>query len=274
VLGDTREAVRLASLRDALSENVTASLRATMARHKIDFIPGSVEFGDFDPTATSIAIGLLDQLHLLPLKETHHTFDKYLAGFRERAGGTLNWNNYSAYEIRIIGALVRLGRRRDALEVMEFMLRDRRIPPWNQWPEISWRDPSGPTFIGDLPHTWISAEYMLAMCSMFAYEREEDESLVIAAGVAEKWLSGGFEVGVRDLPTYYGSLSYSLRMEGTDTMRLNLEGDLVLPPGGIVVMPPLPRPIRQVQINGKPLSDFKSDSFICRKCPAEALMRF
>jgi hypothetical protein len=275
VLGDAAEAERLASLQEAMSENVTASLRATMARHKIDFIPGSVEFGDFDPTATSVSVNLLDQLHLLPLKETHNTYDKYLAGFRERAGGKLNWNNYSAYEIRIVGALVKLGRRRDALDVMEFMLRDRRIPPWNQWPEISWRDPLGPSFIGDLPHTWISAEYMLSICTMFAYEREDDESLVIAAGVAEEWLSDGFEVGVKHLPTYYGNLSYSLRLEAKDTLRLKLEGvGLTLPQGGIVAMPPLPRPIRQVQINGRAVSDFQPESFTCTECPAEALVRF
>jgi hypothetical protein len=274
VLGDAGEAAHLASLRDSFSEDVRASLAATIARHRIDFVPGSVEFGDFDPTATSIAIGLLDQLHLLPRTETHHTFDKYLAGFRERAGGTLNWNNYSAYEIRIIGALVRLGRRREALEVMEFMLADRRIPAWNQWPEISWSDPSGPSFIGDLPHTWISAEYILAICSLFAYEREEDEALVIAAGVAEEWLSDGFAVGVENLPTYYGNLTYSLRLKGKDTLRLKLEGNLAVPPGGVVVKPPLPRPIRHVEINGRALADFNTDSFICRECPAEAVVTF
>ena len=274
VLGDATEAARLSALRESFSEDVRASLAATIARHKIDFVPGSVEFGDFDPTATSIAVGLLDQLHLLPQAETHRTFDKYLTGFRERTGAKLNWNNYSAYEIRIIGALVKLGRRRDALEVMKFMLADRRIPPWNQWPEISWRDPSSPSFIGDLPHTWISAEYILAVCSMFAYEREEDESLVIAAGVAEKWLSDGSDVGVKNLPTYYGNLTYSLRLKGKDTLRLRLRGHLAVPPGGIIVMPPLPHPIRQVKINGKAISDFNSDSFTCRDCPAEAVVRF
>jgi hypothetical protein len=186
----------------------------------------------------------------------------------------LNWNNYTAYEIRIIGALVKLGRRRDALEVMEFLLADRRIPPWNQWPEISWRDPSGPSFIGDLPHTWISAEFILAVCSMFAYEREEDESLVIAAGLAEEWLAGGFEVGVRNLPTYYGDLTYSLRLERTDALGLTLEGDLALPPGGIVVMPPLSQPIRQVWINGRTVDDFHPDSFTCTELPSEALVRY
>ncbi len=274
VLGDATEAARLASLRNSFSENVRASLRATIARHQIGFLPGSVEFGDFDPAATSVAISLLDELHLLPPAETDHTFDKYLAGFRERARGAVVWNNYSAYEIRIIGALVRLGRRREALEVMDFMVADRRIPPWNQWPEISWRDPSGPSFIGDLPHTWISAEYILAICSMFAYEREADEALVIAAGVAEEWLSDGFAVGVKNLPTYYGNLTYSLRLKGKNTLRLKLEGDLVVPPGGIVIKPPLPRPIRQVEINGRALAEFEPDRFVCRNCPAEALARF
>ena len=274
VLGDAKEAARLASMRDSFSEDVAASLRATIARHKIDFVPGSVEFGDFDPTATSVAVNLLDQLHLLPPAEIQKTFDKYMEGFRKRRDGAVAWNNYSAYEIRIIGALVRLGRRRDALEVLEFMLADRRIPVWNQWPEISWRDPSGPSFIGDLPHTWISAEYMLAMCTMFAYEREEDESLVIAAGVAEEWLSDGSTVGVKNLPTYYGNLSYSLRLKGKGTLRLKLEGNLVLPPGGIVVKPPLPRPIRQVEVNGRALTEFTTDTFTCRECPAEAVVRF
>jgi hypothetical protein len=109
---------------------------------------------------------------------------------------------------------------------------------------------------------------------MFAYEREEDESLVLAAGVAEEWLSGGVDVGVRNLPTYYGNLTYSMRLEGTDTLRLNLEGDLDMPAGGIVVMPPLPRPIRQVTINGRAVSNFKPNSFTCRECPAEAVIRY
>jgi hypothetical protein len=115
---------------------------------------------------------------------------------------------------------------------------------------------------------------MLAICSMFAYEREEDETLVIAAGVVEEWLSDGFAVGVKNLPTYYGNLTYSLRLKGKDTLRLGLRGDLVVPPGGIVVMPPLPRPIRQVKVNGRVVGDFQPDSFTFTECPAQALVRF
>jgi hypothetical protein len=273
-LGNAEEASRCAALHDALSEDVRASLSATIARHGIDFVPGSVEFGDFDPTATSNAIGLLDLLHLMPPAETHNTFDKYLAGFRERTGGTLEWNNYTAYEIRIIGALVRLGRRRDALDVAAFMLSDRRIPPWNQWPEITWRDQRSPSFMGDLPHTWISAEYILSVCSMFAYERESDRSLVLAAGMSPEWLEDGFEVAVEGLATYYGKISYALRLENQDTLHLNLGEGISVPPGGIVVRPPLAQPIRAVKINGRTSDSFTDDSFTISECPAAVIVRF
>ena len=92
------------------------------------------------------------------------------------ARGEIDWNNYSAYEIRILGALVRLGRRADAHELLEFFLADRRPQPWNQWPEISWRDPRSPGHLGDVPHAWIGAEYVLAVLGMFAYERPGDDS--------------------------------------------------------------------------------------------------
>ena len=226
-----------------------------------------------EPSA-AIAVALLDELSLLPRAETDNTFDKYLAGFRERKSGRMVWNNYSAYEIRIIGALVRLGKRAEAMELLEFMLADRRILPWNQWPEISWRDPSSPSFMGDLPHTWISAEYILALCSLFAYEREADKTLVIAGGVAPEWLTEGHGIGVENLPTYYGKISYSLRLEGPNALRFKIKGDVIVPAGGILVKPPLSRPIRQVEVNGRMVRDFDREGFICRECPAEGVIRF
>lgn len=270
-LGNARKAARLASLWDSFSENVRASLAAVIVRNGIDYVPGSVEHLDFDPTSTSIAVGLLDETQLLPPAQTANTFDRYVAAFRKRAAGAPDSNNYTAYEIRNIGALVRLARRDAAVELLEFMLGDRRIPHWNQWPEISWRDPSGPSFVGDLPHTWISAEYILALSSLFAYER--GRTLVIAAGVVEAWLPEGFEVKVVNLPTYYGNLSYTLRLEGS-TLTLRLQGNLVLPPDGIVVKPPLPRPLRGVKVNGRSIEDFEPDSFVVTECPADIVATF
>jgi hypothetical protein len=205
---------------------------------------------------------------------TANWYDKYLVGFRERVQGGIPWNNYSAYEIRIIGALVRMGQRESVQELLEFFLADRRIPPWNQWPEISWRDPQGPSFIGDMPHSWIGAEYILSIRSLFAYEREADQALVIAAGIAEDWLNDAGEVVVKDLPTYYGRLSYTLRREEPATLRLTLAGTLALPKGGIVIKPPAPRPLVQVEVKGGKIETFAADSVTCRECPAELVIKY
>jgi hypothetical protein len=274
ILGDPDQAGRLSGLAESFRDTLYASVNKTIQDHNLDFVPGSVEFADFDPAATSVAISLLDQLHHFPQPATDQTFDKYMVGFRKRARGEIPWNNYSAYEIRIIPALIRLGRRQEAHELLNFFLADRRIPPWNQWPEISWFDPKGPSFIGDMPHSWIGGEYVFSIRTMLAFEREEDQALVIAAGIHEDWLTDPEGVSVTGLPTYYGKLNYTLTREGTDRLRLLLTGDLALPPGKIVVKPPLPRPLVQVTVNGAIKETFDSESAVCDVCPAEMVMQY
>jgi hypothetical protein len=273
-LGHREQVHRLTAFRDSFCDSLYASLNATIQDHNLEFLPGSVELADYDPSASAIAIAPVDELHHLPQVTVKQTFDTYLARFRERAHGAIPWNNYSAYEMRIIGALVRLGRRQDAHELLDFFLADRRILPWNQWPEISWHDPKSPSFIGDMPHSWISAEYILSIRSLFAYEREADQALVIAAGIHGNWLTDSGEVVVKDLPTYYGKLSYTLQMARPDSLRLSVSGDLSLPPGRIVVKPPLPRPLVQVDVNGSKIETFDAESVTCGVCPAEIVMRY
>jgi Glucoamylase and related glycosyl hydrolases len=274
VLSDQAQASRLAALCDSFRETLRASIEATMTERYIDYIPGSVEWADFDPAATANAIALLDELPNLPGAGIEPTFDQYLSGFRKRCRGEIDWTNYSPYEIRIVGALVRLGKRESAHELLEFFGADRRPRPWNQWTEIAWRDPKSPAHIGDMPHTWIAAEYILSFRSMFAFEREADQALIIAAGLVDAWLTDNFEVVVKNLPTYYGKLSYSLRHEGTDTLCLSLFGDPAMPPGKIVVRPPLPRPIAYVKANGKKIETFDAESVTISQYPVKVVMKY
>jgi hypothetical protein len=76
------------------------------------------------------------------------------------------------------------------------------------------------------------------------------------------------------LPTYYGTLNYSLRSEGANAMRLKLSGDLTLPPGGIVVQPPLPQPLKTVTVNGKPVTTFTADGATISEFPAEVVLAY
>jgi hypothetical protein len=273
IVGDQGQTLRLAALCDSFQATLYASIGATMAERHIDYIPGSVEWADFDPTATANAIALLDELQGVPQAAINRTFDEYLAGFRGRRTGQIAWTNYTPYEIRIIGALVRLGKRQNAHELATFFVADRRPAPWNQWTEIAWRDPQSPGHIGDMPHTWISAEYILAFRSMLVFERHTDQALVIAAGLPDEWLTEDFDVVVKDLPTYCGRLSYTLRRAGASTLYLWLSGDLIMPPGGIVIKPPLPRPIVQVEANGKKIRTFNAESVTINQFPAAVVLK-
>src|SRR5690606_37836366 len=123
------------------------------------------------------------------------------------------------YEVRIVEAMVRMGRREHALKLLNFLLKDQRPVGWNHWAEVVWRDPKLPKFIGDMPHAWIGAEFVRAVRALYVYERESDQALVLAAGIPKAWLDGGGEVGVKRLPTWYGTLNYVLRRVRTYKLR-------------------------------------------------------
>jgi hypothetical protein len=236
-LGRDAAARRSANLRDALRESLLASIAATMSERGLDTIPASVEWADFDPSATAVALVIDGTAERLPAAALARTYDQYIEGFRKRRDGSVVQESYTPYEMRIIGALLRLGRRSEAHELLDFFLAGRFPRAWNQWPEITWRDPRSPGHLGDLPHAWISAEYVLALRACFAYERPGDDALVLAAGIPERWLAGGFEVGVEGFATAYGPLAYRLRRESDDALLLQIDSEIAAP-GGIVVCAP------------------------------------
>jgi hypothetical protein len=274
VLGDAAEQRRLGELQDALRASVRTSIDTVMAERGIAYLPASVEWADFDPTATANPISLLGELPHLPRAALDATFDQYLEGFRRRRRGEIDWANYSPYEIRIVGALVQLGRRTDANELADVFLADRRPRAWNQWPEIAWRDPKSPGHLGDVPHACIGAEYLLAFRSMLAYEREADRALVLAAGIPWAWLDGGDAVTVRRLPTYYGAIDFTLCRVGANRLSCTIGGHLGKRPPRIVIVPPLPGPLVGADVNGAPTDSFDAHGATTTEFPADVVIRY
>ena len=264
------EARRLAALAEEFEHDLHASLALTMQAHGIDFLPGSVELGDFDATATAIALTVADDGAGLPRAALDLTFDRYLA-IRAARANSLDWSNYSAYEVRIVGALIRLGRRADALQVLDDLLADCRPAAWRQWPEQSWREVDTPAFLGDLPHSWIGAEYIHALLAAFAFERRADASLVLAAGVAAAWLDEAAGVQVQELATHYGRVSYHLHRPRADTVEMHIAAGPRLPRGGLVLAPPLAGALRAVTVNGQPHHDFDATQCRCHALPAHII---
>ncbi|SDX95819.1 Glucoamylase (glucan-1,4-alpha-glucosidase), GH15 family [Allochromatium warmingii] len=272
VLGDSQRAAQYGRLRDALSAALYVSMERVMDERGIDFLPGSVEWADPDPTATANALTLINETHRLPIAALQRSFDLFMQRFRAVHGvNPVPWTNYTAYEIRIVGALIRLGRRAEAHELLRVYLNERRPAVWNQWPEITWRDPRAPGHQGDLPHAWIGAEYCLVFRDLFVYEREADRSLVIAAGIALDWLAAG-AVQVRGLPTRYGRLDLELERFDGGAVQMRISGAVRCPLGGLWLAPPVPGPLVSVTINGQPSRDFNATEAHVKTLPAEVVL--
>jgi hypothetical protein len=225
---------RFASIRDDFEHDLLASIGGAMAMHKIDYIPGSVELGDYDPTSTTIAIAPGGQLSHLPRTIVDRTFDRYFDEAHARAAGTKPWQDYTPYELRTVGTFIRLGERERAHELLDFFFLGQRPPEWNQWPEVVTRDSRAPTFIGDLPHGWVGSDYLRSVLDMFAYDRD-DGTLVIGAGIKPEWVTQEPGVTVKALHTHSGLLNYTMRAEGK-AVRVRISGTVR---NAIIVSSPL-----------------------------------
>jgi hypothetical protein len=271
VVGDVDRVDAYTALRDDFQADLLASLPRAMAMHDIDFVPGSVELGDFDPSSTAVMVDLVGaDAGIRPALE--RTYARYLDEVASRRQGTHDWVAYSPYELRNVEALTLLGHRADANALLDWLIADRRPPGWNEWAEISYRDAKAPHFIGDMPHTWVGCIFVHALGSMLVNERDADHALVIGAGIRPEWAARG--VSVRRMPTTSGTLSFTLRSDGPDAARVRIAGDLAVPPGGIVVTSPLDRPISRVTVDGHPLSTFTADTATVDHCPADVVLHY
>ncbi|MEO7072278.1 MAG: discoidin domain-containing protein [Rhodanobacter sp.] len=252
-LGKLDAATRYAASRDEFRGDLQASIVAAVQQHGIDYIPGAAELGDFDPTSTTIALSPGGAQAWLPPNLLEQTFERYWQGFVARRDGEKAWDDYTPYEWRNVAAFVRLGWRERVPALLDFFLADRRPATWNQWAEVVGRDPRQPRFVGDMPHAWIASDFLRSVYDMFAYVRQRDQTLVLAAGIPAAWLPGQ-GVGIERLRTPYGQLSYRLREHGGQ-LELRIQAGLTLPPGGLVVpWPYAGKPTGRAWLDNRPAS--------------------
>ncbi|MEW6704130.1 MAG: coagulation factor 5/8 type domain-containing protein [Pseudomonadota bacterium] len=230
-LDRTAQAARYAAWRDEFERELVASIRAAAAQHGIGFIPGAAELGDFDATSTTVALNPAQAGEALPPELLHQTFERYWREFVARRDGARAWHDYTPYELRTPGSFVRLGQPERAHQAFAWFFGHQRPRGWNQWAEVVLPDERQPRFLGDMPHAWVSSDFMRSALDLLAYEREADGVLVLAAGVPEAWLQEG--IAVDGLSTPWGHLGYRLQREA-GRLRLDI-GAGVAPPGGFVL---------------------------------------
>jgi hypothetical protein len=90
------------------------------------------------------------------------------------------------------------------------------------WAEVVWGEPRAPDYIGDMPHTWIAAEFATAVRRMLA--RENGGALELFRAVPDAWWENG-GVTLSGLPTAFGALSLRARRSRFQaTVELALSG--------------------------------------------------
>jgi hypothetical protein len=229
----------------------------------VRYIPGAADLGDFDPTSTTIALAPGRDGPHLPRDLLLATFERYWAESSARRGGSRPWDAYTPYELRSIGTFVRLGWRARAQEMLAFFMGHRRPAAWNQWAEVVGRDPREPRFIGDMPHAWVASDYIRSALDLFAYAREADQVMVLAAGVPAAWFDGtGF--AVKDLRTAHGRLSYAVTRSGSRVI-VRVSGQA--PPGGFALPWPFDGAPGRATVDGVP-TGWKEGELRFRASPA------
>ena len=129
------------------------------ARAHIDYVPGCAarrlrRHLDHYPLSSTSAAALLPEAAL------RATFERYWKSFTDRRDGRVKWDAFTPYEVRVIGAFVRLGWRDRANEALTFFMAHRRPAGWRQWAEVEYREPRAPS-ISAISRTWVGSDFAL-----------------------------------------------------------------------------------------------------------------
>ena len=271
-LGEEAAARRWQAVAASFAADLRASVEAVQARNGIDYVPGCADLGDFDATSTTIALSPVQAGEALPAAALARTFERFLAFFRDRRDGRADWEVYTPYELRNVGACVRLGWREEAHELLDYYFADQRPAGWRHWAEVVSREERQPRFLGDMPHTWVGSDFLRSALDMLLYYDEGREALVVGAGVPSAWLAEG-PVGAGPLPVPGGgALSFRMQMRGAE-LTFAVEGDCAIPAGGILLSPPAAGEYREATADGVALERLPSGEIILRALPTQVRLR-
>lgn len=242
-IGDAEIANLAETKEQEFAANLARSLRMTTEELGSGLVHASADREDVDPTSTSIAFEPCRVEDVLPAEYIQATYDLYLDHLELIRAPDFQ-GGFTPYEIRNLNALVALGRTEEAFRLLGDALTWRRPAGWRHWAEVVWADPRVPDYIGDMPHTWIGAEFATAIRRMLV--RENGGTLELFRAVPDAWWEGE-GITLNELPTCFGTVSLKARRnESRVTVDLSVTGTA---PKRIVLRYP---GARQAHADGKP----------------------
>ena len=108
-----------------------------------------------------------------------------------------------------------------------------------------------------MPHGWAIAELWLLLRDSLAFE--DENRLVLLAGVPADWLAAKEGIAVERLPTYFGPLSFAWTA-GDGKATLTFSGTAAPPDGFVLRLPPRLKPT--VTADGRPIAPKSGGDFL------------
>ena len=175
--------------------------------------------------------------------QSYSNYWKRAGGFSKGDGGwyveyeKLFWG----YNVQLAIPMMYLGMNEVTLKNIEWSLNHMACP--GGWAEgyVTCEDEQGGRrvgpgpIIGDVPHGWTAAYYILLLRNMLM--REEQESLILLPCVPPTWIGAGREVAVENAPTYFGPISWSLKGTGEKELTLTITSTNPPPRGYFLQLP-------------------------------------
>ena len=206
ILNDSSHAGLANNIKKDFEKCLYGSLDMVMEKRGIKYVPGSADLGDFDPASTAIAIWPCNEMNNLPKKSKLETFNKYWDEFKKRSND--DWvGGFSSHELRIANAFILLNQRNKLYKMISKFFEWKHPRAWNHWAETITSDYRMPQYVGDMPHAWIGAEYINVIRNMLILE--DGNKLYLGKGIPYEWVAEGKNIVIKDMPTYFGKISYS-----------------------------------------------------------------
>ncbi|MGA9549282.1 MAG: hypothetical protein WBS14_16620, partial [Rhodomicrobium sp.] len=241
--GDLETAAYAKAKGEEFAANLAQSILLASELMGNGVVAASADRLDIDPTSTSIAFEPCRVEDVLPSSFLQGTYDE-CARYIERIGAPDYKGSYTPYIVRNLNAFVALGRFEDAFRLLDLMLSHRRPQGWRHWAEVVWNPPRTPEYLGDMPHTWIGAEFVTAIRRMLI--RENGGTLELLRAAPDSWWNAdGIEL--RGLSTAFGAINLRARRANSAvTVDLALTGQ---PPEKVTVRYP---GAKRAEADGKP----------------------
>ncbi|MDD4734889.1 MAG: discoidin domain-containing protein, partial [Kiritimatiellae bacterium] len=230
-------------------KSMQESMKSTVDWKGVDYVPACAEYADCDPTSTAIAFFPCGEQEIMSEERMRRTYEIYYNSFRQRLRP--GWHGYTPYEVRVIPALVELGHKDQAKQVLDTILRDCRPRGWKHLPEVVVSDARKGSYMGDMPHTWIGSAIVNSVRFMIVHE--DGNKLVLLKGIPDNWVEGE-GLRVANLPTHFGTLDMSARMQD-GTLGVLLGGSIKVRGGFDLCWPAADKPT-QVWVDGREWNAF------------------